>query len=67
MGEASKKDLKAFLFEDPQNKDYALGLIVCSEDLESEWAKTAMTILRTDKYREKFQDHFQSPLMSFWW
>ncbi len=50
---------KSFLFEDPQNKDFPLGLIVRSENLEAEWAKEAMKALRSEKYRQKFQDHYQ--------
>jgi len=59
VSEAAKLDPKDFLFEDPQNKEYALGLIVRSEDLESEWTKEAMKTLRSEKYRQKFQAHYQ--------
>ena len=56
VSDAAKRDPKKFLFEDPQNKQYALGLIVRSQDLESDWAKQAMVTLRSDKYRKKFED-----------
>lgn len=59
VSEAAKRNPNQFLFEDPQNKEYALGLIVRSEDLNSDWAKKAMTTLRSEKYRKKFDDHFQ--------
>jgi len=59
VGEAAKDYPSTVLFEDPQNKDYALGLIVRSEDLEAAWAKQAMTSLRTEQYRKKFNDHFK--------
>lgn len=59
VSEVAKIDPNVFLFEDPQNKDYALGLIVRSEDLESEWAKEAMKNLRSETYRKKFNDHFK--------
>ena len=65
VGEATKDNPAPILFVDPQNKDYALGLIVRSEDLEADWAKQAMTNLRSDKYRKKFQDHFQGKYTMF--
>lgn len=59
VGEAAKDSPSTILFEDPQNKDYALGLIVRSEDLEADWAKKAMASLRSDPFRKKFNDHFK--------
>jgi len=59
VSEVAKIDPQVFLFEDPQNKDYALGLITRSEDLDTHWAKAAMQTLRSEKYRKKFQDHFK--------
>lgn len=59
VGEATKDNPAPILFVDPQNKDYALGLIVRSEDVEAEWAQLAMKSLRSNKYRKKFQDYFQ--------
>lgn len=52
-------DTQSYLFEDPQNKEYALGLIVRSEDLEAEWVKKAMETLRSDKYRQKFVEQYK--------
>lgn len=65
VGEATKDNPAPTLFIDPQNKDYALGLIVRSEDLEADWAKQAMKSLRSDKYRKKFQDYFQGKYTMF--
>lgn len=59
VGEAAKDYPNTILFEDPQNKDYALGLIVRSEDLEADWARKAMASLRSDTYRKKFADHYK--------
>ncbi len=59
ISEAAGNDPKNFLFEDPQNKEYALGLIVRSEDLESDWAVKAMKTLRSPRYRKKFNDYFK--------
>ncbi|MCB2218732.1 MetQ/NlpA family ABC transporter substrate-binding protein [Desulfofustis glycolicus] len=59
VSEAGGIDPASFLFEDPQNKDYALGLIVRDEDLEAEWAKLAMDTLHSEPYRKKFQEHFK--------
>lgn len=60
-----KLDAKAFLFEDPQNRDYPLGLIVRREDLESPWAKEAMKVLRSPKYRAKFNDQYKGKYVLF--
>ena len=59
VSEAAKLDPKKYLFVDPQNEEYALGFIVRSEDLNSEWATMAMQTLRSEKYRQKFNDYFQ--------
>jgi len=40
-----------------QNKNYALGIVVRSQDLPSGWAKQAMTALRSEKYVKKFDDY----------
>lgn len=65
VSEAAKMDPRKFLFEDPQNKDYALGLIVRSEDLESEWAKAAMKSLFSEKYRKKFEEYYKGKYTLF--
>lgn len=59
VSEVAKIDPQDYLFEDPQNTEYALGLIVRSEDLEAEWPKEAMKSLRSEKYKQKFQEHFK--------
>jgi D-methionine transport system substrate-binding protein len=59
VSEAAHLDPKDYLFVDPQNEEYALGLIVRSEDLDAEWAKMAMQSLRSEEYRKKFKDHYQ--------
>ncbi len=59
VSEAAHLNPKEYLFVDPQNEDYALGLIVRGEDLAAEWPRMAMQSLRTEKYRKKFQDHYQ--------
>ena len=59
VSQVANFDSKSFLFEDPQNKDFPLGLIVRNEDLEADWAKEAMKALRSEKYRQKFQEHYQ--------
>ena len=52
-------DPKKFLFEDPQNKDYPLGLIVRSQEVNAKWAKEAVNLLRSDKYKTEFDNHFK--------
>lgn len=59
VSEAGNIDPDAYLFEDPQNKDFPLGLIVRNEDVQAEWAQEALKLLRSDKYRAKFNEHFQ--------
>lgn len=56
---AAKADPKVFLFEDRQNKDFPLGLIVRSEDVESPWAKEAVNVLRSDKNRARFAEQYR--------
>lgn len=65
VGEAAKDYPSEILFVDPQNVDYALGLIVRAEDLESEWARQAMQTLRSPEYRQKFNDHFKGKYTLF--
>jgi len=52
-------DPKVYLYEDTQNKDYPLGLIVRGKDLNVEWAKEAMKLLRSNAYRTKFNNHYK--------
>jgi D-methionine transport system substrate-binding protein len=65
VGETGKVDPKAFLFEDPQNKDFPLGLIVRSEDVSSVWAKGAIKTLRSDKYKAKFNEQYKGKYVLF--
>jgi D-methionine transport system substrate-binding protein len=65
VGETGKVDPKAYLFEDPQNKDYPLGLIVKRENLDAEWAREAMKILKSDEYRKKFNDNYKGKYVLF--
>jgi D-methionine transport system substrate-binding protein len=65
VSEAGNVDPKVYLFEDPQNKDFPLGLITRSEDANGKWAKEAMNVLRSDEYRKKFNDHFQGKYTLF--
>jgi len=60
-----KVDPKAYLFEDPQNKDFPLGLIVRSEDLDSPWAREAVKVLRSEKYRAKFNEQYKGKYVLF--
>ena len=60
-----KVDPRRFLFEDPQNKDFPLGLIVRSEDLDSVWAKDALKVLRSEKYKAKFNEHYKGKYVLF--
>lgn len=59
IAETAKADPKVFLFEDPQNKDYPLGLIVRNEDLNSAWAKEAVKTLRSEKNRARFNEQYK--------
>ena len=59
-----KVDPNAYLFEDPQNKDFPLGLIVRSEDVDSTWAKEAVKTLRSEKYRAKFNEQYKGNTFS---
>ncbi|OPX97862.1 MAG: D-methionine-binding lipoprotein MetQ precursor [Syntrophorhabdus sp. PtaB.Bin047] len=59
MAETAKADPKVFLFEDPQNKDFPLGLVVRHEDVNSAWAKESMKILRSEKNRARFNELYK--------
>lgn len=59
IAEAAKADPKVFLFEDPQNKDFPLGLIVRNEDVESSWAKEAAKILKSEKNKDRFNERYK--------
>jgi D-methionine transport system substrate-binding protein len=65
VGETGKVDPEVFLFEDPQNKDFPLGLIVRSEDVNSVWAKEAVKTLRSDKYKAKFNEQYKGKYVLF--
>jgi D-methionine transport system substrate-binding protein len=65
VGETGKVNPKVFLFADPQNKDYPLGLIVRSEDLNSEWAKEAIKILRSDNNKKRFNEQYKGKYILF--
>jgi D-methionine transport system substrate-binding protein len=59
------KDGDAYLFEDPHNKDYALGLIVRKEDVNSPWAQEAIKVLRTEQNRKRFNDQYKGKFKLF--
>ena len=59
MAEAAKVDPKVYLFEDPQNRDYALGLIVRRDDLDSAWTKEAIKTLRSEKNKARFREEYK--------
>jgi D-methionine transport system substrate-binding protein len=65
VGETGVVDPKSYLFEDPQNKEYPLGLIVRSEDLDAPWAQEAMKVLRSDGYRAKFNEVYKGKYVLF--
>ncbi|HEX2965687.1 MAG TPA: MetQ/NlpA family ABC transporter substrate-binding protein [Syntrophorhabdaceae bacterium] len=60
-----KIDPRNVLFEDRQNKEYPLGLIVRSEDLNAQWIKDAVKIYRSKAYRTKFTDTFKNTYWLF--
>ena len=60
IASAANANPKAFLFEDRQNKDFPLGLIVRAEDVESPWAKEAVKVLRSDKNKARFTEKYKN-------
>ena len=52
-------DFKSYLFEDPQNSEFPLGLIVRSEDLGATWAKEAVKVLRSEKNKARFNETYK--------
>ncbi|OPY81195.1 MAG: D-methionine-binding lipoprotein MetQ precursor [Syntrophorhabdus sp. PtaU1.Bin058] len=61
----TKIDPRDVVFEDPQNKDYPLGLIVRSEDVNSAWVKEAVKIYRSEQYRAKFNEVYKGQYFLF--
>lgn len=59
VSETSKVDPNSYLFEDSQNKNFPLGLIVNSKDANAEWTKDAMKVLKSAEGEKKFNDHFK--------
>lgn len=54
-----------YLYEDAENINFPIGIITRSEDVKSEWANDIITLLRTDEYRKKFDEHFQGKYKLF--
>jgi D-methionine transport system substrate-binding protein len=61
-GKINPKDV---LFEDRQNKDFPLGLIVRSGDLNSAWVKDTVKIYRSPQYRARFNETFKGKYWLF--
>jgi D-methionine transport system substrate-binding protein len=60
-----KVDPRDFILEDPQNKDFPIGLIVRSDDVNSVWAKEAVKTLRSQKYRARFDEQYKGKYVLF--
>lgn len=58
VNEATGIAAEEYLFEDPHNIDYPIGLVVRAEDKDSEWAKKALEYLTSEDGKKKFNDHF---------
>lgn len=58
-------DHNKFLYEDPTNKDYPLGLIVGSEDENEDWVKAILEYQQTDEYKEKFDERYDQTYVLF--
>ncbi len=56
-------DHNKFLYEDPTNKDYPLGLIVRSEN--EDWVKAILEYQQTDEYKEKFDERYKQTYVLF--
>lgn len=65
MAESGVVKADEYLYEDVQNKDFPIGIITRSEDVESEWAKDVINLLTSDEYKDKFNDHFQGKYKLF--
>ena len=59
VSSTSKVDPNSYLFEDKQNKNYPLGLIVESKDANAQWTKDAMKVLKSAEGEKKFNDQYQ--------
>jgi D-methionine transport system substrate-binding protein len=59
ISSAANADPEVYLFEDRQNKDFPLGLIVRGDEVESSWAKEAVKILRSKKNQQRFKEKYK--------
>lgn len=51
-------DHNSFLYDDPTNKNYPIGLVVNAKDMDAQWVKDAMKVTQSDEFRNKFNKHF---------
>jgi D-methionine transport system substrate-binding protein len=51
-------DPNAFLYDDPTNKNYPIGLVVNAKDMDAQWVKDAMKVTQSEEFKSKFNKHF---------
>ena len=52
-------DPRAYLFEDPNAKNFPVSLVVQPKDVDAPWAKTIMDYTQTDSFRNDFNNLFK--------
>lgn len=51
-------DPNVFLYEEPNSKKYAHGLVVDGKNIDAGWVKEAMKVIESDEYKKKFNSHY---------
>ncbi len=51
-------DHNAFLYDDPTNTNYPIGLVVNAKDMDTQWVKDAMKVTQSAEFKSKFNKHF---------
>lgn len=58
-------DHKKFLYEDPKNTDFPLGLIVDEKDKDAKWVKAVLEYQQSDEFKQKFEDKYDFTYILF--
>jgi D-methionine transport system substrate-binding protein len=59
VSESKTVDPNTYLFEDKQNINFPLGLIVSGKEANAQWAKEAMKVLKSAEGEKKFNDQYK--------
>lgn len=58
-------DHTKYLYDDPTNKDYPLGIIVRDEDSDLDWVKKVLEYQQSEEFKTKFNDRYDYTYVLF--